>query len=218
VATAITAFVRKPALGFTALSAGLTAFVGYALLNWTPAFLMREKGMSLTEIAVWYSTVSGLTTAVGTWLSGVLVDRLGARRPAAYALVPGVAVLLAAPFLPAVVHAHGWQTALAFVVGPSLLLIAYLPAALAVIQNGVAPAERAVSGSILLFVLNLIGLGGGPLFVGVMSDHLKPTLGPHALGGALMTLLPVYLLAFLSQLAAAFFLEKDARYARLAAG
>jgi hypothetical protein len=33
-----------------------------------------------------------------------------------------------------------------------------------------------------------------------------------------MTLLPVYLLAFLSQLAAAFFLEKDARYARLAAG
>ncbi len=211
VLSAATAFVRRPALGFTALSAGLTAFVGYALLNWTPAFLMREKGMSLTEIAVWYSTVSGLTTAVGTWLSGFLIDRLGKRRPAAYALVPGVAVLLAAPFLPAVIHAHGWRTALAFVIGPSVLLIAYLPAALAVIQNGVAPAQRAVSGSILLFVLNLIGLGGGPLFVGVLSDHYKPRLGQHALSAALMDLLPVYVLAFLSQLAAAWFLEREAR-------
>jgi MFS family permease len=214
VASAASAFIRKPALGFTALSAGLTAFVGYALLNWTPAFLMREKGMSLTELAVWYSTVSGLTTAFGTWLSGFLVDRLGARRPAAYALVPGVAVLLAAPFLPAMIQAQGWQGALAFVVGPSVLLIAYLPAALAVIQNGVAPGERAVSGSILLFVLNLIGLGGGPLFVGMMSDRLKPTLGQHALGGALMSLLPVYGLAFLSQLAAAWFLERDRRRAQ----
>jgi MFS family permease len=213
VASAMTAFFRKPALGFTALSAGLTAFLGYALLNWTPAYLMREKGMSLTEIALWYSTVSGLTTAVGTWLSGFLVDRLGSKRPAAYALVPGFAVLLATPFLPAMVHAHGWQTALAFVVGPSVLLIAYLPAALAVIQNGVEPAQRAVSGSILLFVLNLIGLGGGPLFVGVMSDHYKPRLGEHALGAALMALIPVYILAFASQLAAAWFLERDRRSA-----
>jgi MFS family permease len=211
VLSAVTAFARRPALVFTALSAGLTAFLGYALLNWIPAFLIREKGMTLTEIAVWYSTVSGLTTAVGTWLSGFLVDRLGARRAGAYALVPGVAVLLAMPFLPAIVHAHSWRTALAFVVGPSILLIAYLPAALAVIQNGVAPAQRAVSGSILLFVLNLIGLGGGPLFVGMMSDHYKPRLGEHALGAALMALVPFYFLAFFSQLAAAWFLEKDAR-------
>jgi MFS family permease len=211
VLSAVTAFARKPALMLTALSAGLTAFLGYALLNWVPAFLMREKGMSLSEIAVWYSTVSGLSAALGTWLSGFLVDRLGGRRPGAYALVPGFAVLLALPFLPAVVQAHGWQAALAFGIGPSVLLSVYLPAALAVIQNGVAPAQRAVSGSILLFILNLIGLGGGPLFVGMMSDHFKPRLGVHALGAALLTLAPVYILAFLSQMAAAWFLEKDAR-------
>jgi MFS family permease len=209
VLSAILVFIRKPALGLTALSAGLTAFIGYALLNWTPAYLMREKGMTLTEIALWYSTVSGLTTAVGTWLSGWLVDRLGAARPAAYALVPGICTLLALPFLPAMTAAHGWQPALAFVVGPSVLLIAYLPAALAVIQNGVAPGQRAVAGSILLFVLNLIGLGGGPLFVGMMSDHFKPQFGPHALTYALLCLSPVYVLAFLCQLAAAWFLERD---------
>jgi MFS family permease len=209
VASAILVFVRKPALGFTALSAGLTAFIGYALLNWTPAFLMREKGMTLIQIAVWYSTVSGLTTAAGTWLAGWLVDRLGAVRPAAYALTPGICVLLALPFLPAMTAAHGWQTALAFVVGPSILIVAYLPAALAVIQNGVEPSQRAVAGSILLFVLNLIGLGGGPLFVGAISDHLKPQFGEHTLGHALLWLSPFYVLAFLCQLAAAWFLERD---------
>jgi MFS family permease len=209
VASAILAFVRKPALGFTALSAGLTAFIGYALLNWTPAFLMREKGMTLIEIAVWYSTVSGLTTVAGTWISGWLVDRLGAARPAAYALVPGICILLAWPFLPAMTAARGWQTALAFVIGPSVLVVTYLPAALAVIQNGVEPAQRAVAGSLLLFVLNLIGLGGGPLFVGMMSDHLKAQFGAHALTHALLWLSPVYILAFLCQLAAAWFLERD---------
>jgi MFS family permease len=214
VVSAVISFARKPALVLTAVSAGLTAFLGYALLNWIPAFLMRDKGMSLTEIAVWYSTVSGLTSAAGTWLSGFLVDRLGARRPAAYALVPGIAILLALPFLPAIVHAHGWRIALAFVAGPSVLQIIYLPAALAVIQNGVAPAQRAVSGSILLFILNLIGLGGGPLFVGMMSDHYRPRLGEHALGAALMALAPVYVIAFVTQLAAAWFLERDAMTAR----
>jgi MFS family permease len=211
VLSAIAAFARTPKLGFTALSAGLTAFVGYGLLAWLPAFLIREKGMTLIEIAVWYSTVSGLTTALGTWLSGWLVDRLGPRRPAAYALVPGVAVLLALPFLFGIVDAHGWQAALAFVVGPSLLLIFYLPAALAVVQNGVAPAHRAVSGSLLLFVLNLIGLGGGPLFVGMLSDHFKPQYGDHALGVALLALGPVCVLAFLSQIAAAAFLAREGR-------
>ena len=93
--------------------------------------------------------------------------------------------------------------------GPSILIIAYLPAALAVIQNGVEPAQRAVAGSILLFVLNLIGLGGGPLFVGMISDHLKPQYGEHALMHALLWLSPVYVLAFLCQLAAAWFLERE---------
>jgi MFS family permease len=209
VASAVLVFVRRPALGLTALSAGLTAFIGYALLNWTPAFLMREKGMTLIEIAVWYSTVSGLTTAAGTWIAGWLVDRLGPARPAAYAITPGICILLALPFLPAMTAAPGWQSALAFVVGPSVLIVAYLPAALAVIQNGVEPNQRAVAGSILLFVLNLIGLGGGPLFVGAISDHLKPQYGEHALGHALLWLSPVYLLAFLCQLAAAWFLERD---------
>jgi len=207
---AITAFLGRPKLLFTALAAGLTAFVGYAAQVWAPAFLMREKGMSLEQVALWYSLTIGISGVAGTWLSGFLVDRLGTRRPSAYALAPGIAILLCLPFFLGYVFAPGWPAALAFVVAISVLQIMYLPAALAVVQNSVPAAQRATSGAFLLFILNLIGLGGGPLYVGLLSDTFRPRLGVHALQAALIWLGPVFVLAFICQLAAAHFMEREA--------
>jgi predicted MFS family arabinose efflux permease len=207
---AIGAFLGRPKLLFTALAAGLTAFVGYAAQVWAPAFLMREKGMSLEQVALWYSLTIGISGVAGTWLSGFLVDRLGQRRPSAYALAPGIAILLCLPFFLGYVFAPGWPAALAFVVAITLLQIMYLPAALAVVQNSVPAAQRATSGAFLLFVLNLIGLGGGPPYVGLLSDHFRPRLGVHALQAALVWLGPIFVLAFICQLAAAHFMEREA--------
>lgn len=208
---ALLAFGRRPELLLTALSAGLTAFLGYALLNWSPAFLMREKHMSLREIALWYALVSGLSAALGSWLSGALVDWLGKARPAAYALVPGFAVLLSLPFVLAFIFAPTWPLALACLVLPAILNIAYLAPCLAVVQNATPPSQRGVAGALLLFVLNLIGLGGGPLYVGMMSDHFHAQYGVHALKAALVAVSPFFVLAFLCQLGAAYWLERRAR-------
>jgi MFS family permease len=172
---------------------------------------MREKGMSLEQVALWYSLTIGISGVAGTWLSGFLVDRLGARRPSAYALAPGIAILICLPFFLGYVFAPGWPAALAFVVAISLLQIMYLPAALAVVQNSVPAAQRATAGAFLLFILNLIGLGGGPLYVGLLSDHFRQRLGVHALQAALIWLVPIFILAFVGQLAAAYFMEREAR-------
>jgi hypothetical protein len=40
---------------------------------------------------------------------------------------------------------------------------------------------RSVATSLVLFIQTLIGLDLGPLFVGIISDHLKPSLGPDSL-------------------------------------
>ncbi len=210
VLAAIGAFLGRPKLLFTALAAGLTAFVGYAAQNWAAAFLMREKGMSLEQVALWYSLTIGISGVAGTWLSGFLVDRLGQRRPSAYALAPGIAILLCLPFFLGYVFVPGWPAALAFVLAISLLQIMYLPAALAVVQNSVPAAQRATSGAFLLFVLNLIGLGGGPFYVGLLSDHFRPRLGVHALQAALIWLGPFFVLAFICQVAAGYFMEREA--------
>ena len=208
-------FVKSPPLMLTAISAGLSAFVGYGMLNWNPSFLIREKHMTLPQIAVWYALVSGLCMAAGTFASGAIVDRLGRKSPAAYALVPGFALLLSAPFLWGIAYAPTWPVALLFLAGPSFLNNTYLAPAIAVVQNGVPQNSRGTSGALLLFILNLIGLGGGPLFVGAMSDFFKPQFGEHALKYALLSLTPFFILAFLCQMAAGVMLSRQAKRAAL---
>jgi MFS family permease len=205
----VSLFFRTPKLLLTALSASFTSFVGYALLNWTPAFLMREKGMTLAQIGAYYSLTLAITMGLGTWASGYIVDKLGPKRPAAYALVPGAATLISLPFLFGMVYAPNWQIALLMFAGPSLLNITYLAPGLAVIQNGVPPERRAVAGALFLFALNLIGLGGGPLFVGMVSDFAKASYGHGALTIGLLALTPFFLIAALFQAGSAFALSKD---------
>ena len=45
---------------------------------------------------------------------------------------------------------------------------------------------RALASAILLFIVNIVGLGLGPLFVGFLSDTLEPSLGVEAIRYALL--------------------------------
>ena len=208
VLTTINVFLRSPTLVLTAFSAGLTAVLIYGLLSWMPAYLIREQGMSLPQIASSYSVVAGITIGIGTLVGGYVVDAVAPRRPYLYALLPGGAALLGLPFLFGIVHAQSWVHTLSFMAGPYVLLNCYLAPALTVIQNGVAANQRAAAGAIFLFVLNMIGLGCGPLLIGMASDHFAPEYGTHALRMALLCLAPVFVLVFLAQLAAAWSLRR----------
>jgi len=57
----------------------------------------------------------------------------------------------------------------------------YLGPVIAITHTLVNPNMRAMSSAILFLVLNLIGLGCGPLAVGLISDALTPSLGSDAL-------------------------------------
>ena len=209
--SSIAVFVSSPALLLTALSAGLTAFVGYGMLNWNASLLLRVKGAHLGDVALWYALFTGVANVAGTFASGLIVDRWGRRDPAGYALAPGIAILCSAPFLWGAVLAPSWPVAVAFLVGPGLLNNMYLAPALAVVQNGTPTRHRGTAGALLLFVLNLIGLGGGPFFVGLVSKTLTPRLGASAaLQHAMLWLTPFFVLAFLCQLAAARMLRRQA--------
>lgn len=209
---AILLFFRRPVLGLTALSAAVTAFFGYGVVVWTPALLIRAKHMSLDQVAVYYALSSGAAGIVGTLLSGVLVDWLGQKRAGAYALVPAAAMLLSLPFTVGAVLAPTWPIALAFLMGPSLFNNMFLPAGLAVVQNHAPVRQRVVSGALLLFAMNLVGLGGGPLFVGFMSDRFKPYVGAaRGLEYGMLCLAPVAGLAVVIHLVTGHVLEREAR-------
>jgi hypothetical protein len=93
-----------------------------------------------------------------------------------------------------------------------LLYMFYLGPSIAVAHALVSPALRALVSGVLFFVLNLIGLGLGPLFVGLMSDRLTPRFGPDALRWSLvMTCLAWIPAVILYLLAASRFREDLAR-------
>jgi predicted MFS family arabinose efflux permease len=207
----IARFFGDRTLLLTAISSGLTAFVGYAMLNWSPSFLIRVRHMGREEVALYYSLMIGSTGVVGTFAAGWLVDRLSRMNRRAYALVPMLAVGTSLPFFVLFVWAPTWPLALCFLAVPALLLNMYLAPALTVIQNAVAPAQRGTSSAILLFVLNLIGLGGGPVFVGRVSDLFRPAYGVASLQMALYALAPFYVLTVIAHYAASRSIGRDVR-------
>jgi para-nitrobenzyl esterase len=62
----------------------------------------------------------------------------------------------------------------------------------------VPPHERVLAGALLLLVMNLIGLGLGPTFVGAVSDHFAASHPDHSLQLAFYALTPFYVLAVLA--------------------
>ena len=65
----------------------------------------------------------------------------------------------------------------------------YLGPCIAICHTLVAPNMRASASAVLLFVINMIGLGLGPLVVGALSDAYIPIFGEENLRYAMLTAL-----------------------------
>ena len=202
-------FFSRPVLTLVSLAAGATQFVTYATLGFTTLFLMREKGMTLDQIAIWYALVLAIGVSAGIYLSGWLIDRFGPRRPQVYGLIPAVALALAVPFFIGFVAAPTWPVAMMFLIGPTFFNYFYLTPAVTLVQNAVVPRQRTLAGAVLLLIMNLIGLGLGPTWVGMASDWFKASHPDHSLQYAFYTLVPFYLVAIVLHVALARVLKRQ---------
>ena len=202
-------FFARPVLLLVALACGATQFITYAVLNFTTLFLMREKGMTLSQVALYYALLIGVSISAGIYASGRLTDRLVPKSKRAYALIPAVGLTIAAPFFVGFVWAPTWPLALAFLAIPTALNYFYLSPAVTLVQQEVAPHQRVLSGALLLLVMNLIGLGLGPTYVGAVSDHFRASHPHNSLQLAFYSLVPFYVVAVALFLALARALKKE---------
>jgi hypothetical protein len=91
--------------------------------------------------------------------------------------VPGIATLIMVPFQFTSYLSHDlWVVVPSFCVMFIFASMFFGPS-FAVTQGLATLRTRSVATSILLFVQTFIGLGLGPLIVGMVSDYLKPTYG-----------------------------------------
>jgi predicted MFS family arabinose efflux permease len=176
----------KRAFRHMAFGGALTAFVGYGVVNWVPTFFIRSHGMNTGEIGTWLGLILGIPGGIGIAWGGFLADRLGARDTRWYLRLVAVALVAAAPFAFGVYLLPDPHWALACLVIPVLLGNFYQATTFSQTQGLVTLRMRAVAAAVLLFVLNIIGLGLGPFAVGFLSELLSDSLGRESLRYALL--------------------------------
>jgi predicted MFS family arabinose efflux permease len=201
--------LQKRSFVYLAFAAGLHSFGTYALGNWLPSFLERLHGLSKADIGLYAGLILGIAGATGTLLGGYLADKLGKHDKRWYVKVSAFGAIVAIPFL----LLYYFHSSIVIVLGS--LFIAYTAVSLFLgpsiaITHSLVPANmRAFASAVLFLVLNLIGLGLGPLFVGAVSDWLAPNYGIESLRLALASTLIVSLVAISLFLLAGKHLHKD---------
>lgn len=172
---------------YLAAAGGLTAFVGYGSGNFAPSFMVRNHGMEMAEVGVVLAIFGGGGGMLGTFLGGFLADRLGVRDKRWYMWLPAIAGALALPLGFPYLLLSDTTAVIGFLFVVTIMINTYLGPSLAIAHTLVPPAMRSLTSAILFFVLNIIGLGLGPLTTGLLSDLYAPRFGVDSLRYAMLT-------------------------------
>ncbi|MEO1641830.1 MAG: MFS transporter, partial [Pseudomonadota bacterium] len=144
------------------------SFVGYALVSFVTKFLMFAFEMDLQTAALFFLAPLALIGAVGTWLCGALADKFKGK--SAFWL-PALGLVLAfALQVVALNWVAGAWTILFILLFANLFQYFYLGPMYAIAGSVVSAKMRATSIAILLFVVNLLGYGFGPMVAGALID------------------------------------------------
>jgi MFS family permease len=183
----------KSSFRHLSFAAALHNFAVYGVGNWYAAFLMRSHGMSIAATGTTLAICTVIGGAAGTYLGGMLSDRLAANRQDSryYLLVPALSLIIGFPLSQGVLFFNDTRIAVALITPVVMCSAAYLAPSIAATYTLVGIRERALASALLLFIVNLIGLGFGPLFAGFSSDYLRDLFleqgmtKPQALGEGL---------------------------------
>jgi MFS family permease len=178
--------LRKSSFCHLAFAAALHNFAVYGVGNWYAAFLMRSHGMTLLKTSLALAVVTLIGGALGTALGGIISDRLATRRQDGryYLWVPALSLLLGFPITQSVFIVQDTRIVIALLVPVVMFSAAYLAPSITATYTLVGIRERALASAVLLFILNLIGLGLGPLIAGITSDVLRKMFVSDGMGEA----------------------------------
>ena len=199
----------KRSFVYLALGTGFTAFVLYGVGNWMASFFSRYHGVSPQSVGIINALMYGIGGGIGTFAGGYLGDRLGKVAKKWYMWIPMIGVLGSIPLSLIAIFTPHIEVAVAFFFLSFVFSYAYLGPSIAVAHSLVPAQMRAATSSVLFFVLNFIGLGIGPIIVGMLSDALVPSMGADSLRYALISTVIAGLIGGLCYLIAGKTLDKD---------
>lgn len=170
---------------FLACASALNVFCIYGLINWAPSFLQRLHGLKAAETGASLGLIYGIGGGIGSFAGGLFTDHFGKMDKRWYLKVPAYAIIACVPCTAGAIFLHNTSLSLACLALVACLQSVYLGPALAVAHSLVPASMRAMTSAVFFLVINLVGLGFGPLMVGFISDKLRPELGIESLRWAL---------------------------------
>ncbi|HEY0646262.1 MFS transporter [Phenylobacterium sp.] len=171
-----------------AMGGAIKAFIAFGAGPFTASFFLRNHPDEIAALAaaagevlgfqmrsigflgLALGLISGLSGALGALCGGWLSDRLGARDLRAWMLAPAWASLLSIPIFVLAVMAPQASVGLALLALNGFLGTLWFGPVYGTAQSVVPPHMRATAAAVLLFLVNLLGFGLGPITVGATSD------------------------------------------------
>lgn len=190
-AEAVRELAAKRTFWLIAFGGAAQGFIVYGQTSFTAVFFFRNHAAALAGMADaaglgpsgFLGLALGLSGALagiaGAVLGGRLSDRFAVRDLRAFAILPAIFAAAAVPFFIAAMLSPSAIVAILLLAVPTGLTSAWFGPVYASIQGLVQPHTRATAAAVFLFVVNLIGLGLGPMALGALSDALA---GPAGLG------------------------------------
>ena len=162
---------------FLAVGSGFHTFGTYGVGNFLPSFLQRVHEVDIATAGIVLGLTTGIGGAIGTYLGGFWADMLHGRDKRWYMWVPIIAGVVNIPFSLILFFTGNATMAMVMTFFTGALTAFYLGPCIAVCHSLVNAKMRAFTSAIFFFVLNLIGLGLGPLTIGLASDYFTPQFG-----------------------------------------
>ncbi|MDX2235253.1 MAG: MFS transporter [Hyphomonadaceae bacterium] len=183
------ALLRKPAFQHLMLAGAWGSTASYGALAWGIVFVVRYFEWTPGQVGAVFATLGAVSALIATWLGGFMGDRLAQRDARWLAWMPAIALLLVLPF--GLVGAFAPLVLILLFTSPAEAFLRSLTLApgYALLQRMTPPDARARAAAMQSLTATLVGLGLGPLMVGVVSDALAPSLGADSLRWGMAALL-----------------------------
>ena len=214
----ISTLAKIPSWWAMCMGIAWVSFGGYAVANWGVDYIVRflpeyAPGQGNGKFR-WLMLSLGLINLIafgaGTYFGALITEKLAQKNISAYGWVPGFVLIIG---VPALIGAYWVDNIYVHLGLLSVYLVSggvYLGPSFAAAQTLAPINMRAMSAALFFLILNLIALGGGPTYIGIVSSAFTEQHGEvHALRLAMTSLIVPYIVSIAAFFWAAKMLPKD---------
>ena len=194
--TVLRVLFTKPTFWCFAFGGAFAASVSYSHSFFLAGYFTYTQGQGLADAAAFYGIggnnpgtaylglglgfSAGIGGVIGSWIGGWWCDKVGAKDLRQFATLPLLFPFIGLPVFWYVAQMQDMVLAMVLMIIPNIGVAIWYGPVYGGVPGLVPPAMRATAAAVLLFVINMIGLGGGPILFGIASDafanwHLAQT-------------------------------------------